>query len=56
MKTTVHWDNPQPIWFEEVCHDGIIYLVSSKGGITHKIDPQRASFGGALYCPTKELK
>lgn len=39
----------------EVCYDGILYLVNIKGGMTHKIDPQRLSFGGAIHCPTKEL-
>jgi hypothetical protein len=55
-KVSTQWDNSQPVFIDEVCHDGILYLINNKGGMTHKVDPQRSSFGGAIHCPTKELK
>jgi hypothetical protein len=50
--TVILRDNTSEIHIDEVCHDGIVYLITARGSITHKINPRRADFGGAITCPS----
>lgn len=50
-----------PIWISEMCYDGAVYLVSTNGGISPKIDPDHArgttmGWSGSSFvtCDTKK--